>query len=311
MTNSSRFYFYEHQHKGEQYLNALEAAGFERVPPSEADFALLDHESGHFGMGFASELGYFAERRVPIFTYPHTARPGFVYDLHKHWPYTRAKFVHSPGFKEVLESLECPVPIEVVGWPYSEIKPFEKREPGKKLKVLFGPIHPNANGWLCPWYCETNTRMLQLLLNTPDIDLTIRYFHRLEEQGLWHCDKATYVQAEPDGSTKEIEEADVVIGAFTFAYLALAMGKPTIMIGELTRPHAGNKPWNVRWSLNWEKYFENTCFTYNGELYFDQPEKFRKILEQSLDPTDEVINWREKFIGRPFDAGLFVSELCS
>lgn len=351
-----KFYLSDHQGKGRRFAEALMRFGWEQAEsPAESglDLALYDHDVGAGGMGFRNGLDWLYWRGVPVMMYPHAARPMLQWDgMYPVWEHTRVCLTIAEGHREVMRRFGYPLPVEPVGWSYCEQRQFEaiKKGEGERIRVLFGPIHPNRNGWLHPMDMDKNRQVYQVLLATPGIELTVRHIHRLDLNGLWTMNGVKYVQGKPDGSTREIDEADVVIGHQTFAWLAAARGKPVVMFGDDLIPHSGNRPENMRFAKSWEKYRDYLRYPANvedvilGEIpskvdfYGGSGMKLSRIAEvnqrhgrRHIAPkpppaVDEAVRagerltsflrwvmeedvgaeWRERFIGKPFDDGYFV-----
>lgn len=303
------FYLKEHQHKGVAFVAALSAAGHWRTHRRmAADIIFFDHDIGPRGLGWRQGLEQAYEAKIPVFIIPHSARPNVMADTHKPWPHTRALFTIAEGHKEVLKALNYPCPIELCGWSYSEIRPFVPVKPDEEIKVLFAPIHPNANGYLSLEDKQTNAKVFGLLMKTPGIDVTVRHIHDLEKNGLWYEDSVNYVKGQPDGTTKEIEAADVVIGSYTLAHITVALGKPLIMMAEQMRPHVGNTPGLIFYSQNWEIYREIMRYPFEIENCADS-EDVLEMMDAVMAGNRNVENWKERFIGWPFDGDEFVSKV--
>lgn len=305
------FYFREHMHKGKVYVKALKKRGFRHIKNfnnktlPKIDAIFLDHDINATGSGRRTEVYKAYEYDIPLFIYPHSARPNIMYDLWRPWPFVDCCFVISTGHKRVLRKVGYPCPIQMTGWTYCDIKSFKPVKPKGKIKVLFAPIHPIGNGYLHEMDRKLNLKAFRTLLQTPGIDLYVRYLGRIEENGLFFSPKARYQNGLPDGSTKEIKQADVVIGSYTFAYLAAALGKPLVMMGEEMTPHAGNHLWTA-FSSQWNKYKEYMRYPFNLEAVIDQPEKALNMFEQTMQYQPTVERWKKKFIGQPFNSDRFV-----
>jgi hypothetical protein len=113
-----------------------------------------------------------------------------------------------------------------------------------------------------------------------------------------------YLQGRPDGSHREIDWADLTIAHQTHAYIAIARGKPTIMLGDRQRPSSGNTPECLKYVAHWEAYRDYLAYPYDvadGDLP-------GQIAEASF--TDAKIReWRERFIGQPFDGEAFIKQI--
>lgn len=309
------FYLSDHQFKGVAYSQALCNAGYRRSDSAadpELVMAMFDHDVGN-GLpgGTRRGLDYLQARGVPVFLYPHAARPMVQYDgIYKVWPHTRCRFAIGPGEVEVMQAFGYEIPMEVVGWSFCKIKrwsPSLQNARGgseKPIQVLFGPIHPNNNGWLSDVDKGCNQRTYQFLLQTPGIDLTVRHVKRLDLCGLWMDPKVKFILGRTDGSTAEIDQADVVIGHQTFAFMAAARWKAVIMFGDEVTPHAGNRPENLKYVKNYEKYREIMRYPAEVESVMDG-NGLRELMERVL-VSDIGKAWREKFIGEQFDGEKFV-----
>ena len=155
------FVYTVHQGKERAYVKALQAAGYkaQTIERMHARFALFDLDTNRR----SQVLDRLHARNIPVFIYPHAARPMVQWDgLHPVWPHTRCTFVIAPGHIEVMQRFGYPIPMEVVGWTYCEIKPFE---PVKEVhKILFGPIHPSATGWIADVDRDLNQRTFKHLV---------------------------------------------------------------------------------------------------------------------------------------------------
>ncbi len=302
---------HEHMHKGRAYREALERRGYvftERITGNKCSAVFLDHDISVAGTGRRKQVYMAYEQDIPLFLYPHSARPNIMYDIWRPWPFTKASFVIAEGHAEVLRRIGYETPIEITGWTYTDIRPFNPGRKHAKLKVLFAPMHPLGSGYLIEIDRELNFQIFKMLINMPEIDLTVRYLGTLEENKLWHCPRAKYINGKPDGTTAEILQADIVISAYTHAYMAIALGKPLLMMGERTRPHAGNHLW-TGWGEQWEKYKEYMEFPFNiCDTEFD-PDKCLTMMTKAMQKNKKVEDWKKLFIGKPFDTDNFVDRV--
>lgn len=306
-----KFYFREHLHKGRAYISALEKRGYERTDNlKHSDLAFFDHDISWQLLEHRPECYTCKRLDIPFFIYPHAARSGVLWDLYKPWPYTTAQFIHAEGWKTVMQRLKYPCPLEVTGWNYSDIRPFIPVKPIGKPKVLFGPIHPMGNGYLYQMDKDLNFKIFKFLVSMLDeIDLTVRYCGEMGANGIWPHKKVAYYHGKTDGSTVEIEGADLVIGAFTFAYLAIALGKPTIMFGEKEIPHGGVSDLNMVCAKNWHKYKSFINYPFNLCDVLDSRSAFMDMMKKAMTGTMRVQRWREKFVGAPFNPDYFVDRV--
>lgn len=298
-----------HQGKEQAYVEALQAAGWHKNTYYRAPvkFALYDLDSGRGGVGWAESLRVYAERGVPFFLYPHAARPMVQYDgIIKVNPGVRCLFTHAAGGKQVLELFGFEKPVEVVGWSFCKIKPFQ---PSAQVKsVVFGPIHPNHNGYLDKVDKEINAKAFDKIFawcQKSGAKLIVRHLHAVEENGIPRKDDVVYYRGSADQSTADIDQADLVVGHQTFAYLAVARGKPTLMMGENLPPRSGNSEDSFRYVQNWDKYKDLLMYP----LDILQTRSVDKLIEKAVSSDEAIRTWRDLFIGKKFDSKLFVEKL--
>ena len=250
--------------------------------------------------------------RIPVFLYPHSVRPNIPFDLvDEQYEGTRALFTIAEGHKEVLKRIGYPCPVEVTGWTYTDIKPFKPREVKKgKIGVLFAPIHPVGTGFLPDDERELNAKTYNLLLGLMDkINLMVRHIQPLQYNGLWEDTRVKFKQASLNGSTEDMDRAEVVIGAFTYAHMAVALGHPLIMLGEGIRPHnTPRKDGKLIYAMNWEKYRDYMRYPFEIESCATSADLMDLILAATW-KNDAVDDWKRRFIGKPFDAQRFVKTL--
>jgi hypothetical protein len=297
-----------HQGKERAYVQALRDAGWASTESIHGAlrFALFDLDTGRGGVGYHRNLPRLHQRKIPIFLYPHAARPMIQWDgMYEPFPHTRCSFVIAPGHAQVMRSYGYPLPVAVTGWTYCPIVPFQPVQ--QVQNILFGPIHPNANLWLSDVDKSLNQRTFYRLLEyckATGVSLTVRHVRDLGANGLVKVDGVTYIDAQPNGATTEIDQADLVVGHQTFAYLAVARGKPVLMMGEDIPPRSGNAEDNFRWVASWEKYADLLMFPLDI-LAGDTAE----MIERATRSDEEIREWRDRFIGQPFDGPAFVEKL--
>lgn len=273
----------------------------------------MDHEWRGLFSGFdydwRAQIVQADEKGIPIFMYPHSVRPNVPFDLtDDFYPNIRALFTIAEGHKEILRRLGYPHPVKVMGWPYTEIHPFRQQKPKGKIRVLFAPIHPVGTGFLPDVDRELNAKTYKLLLGLMDrISLTVRHVQPLENNNLWLDARVKYINGSLNGSTLEMQKANVVIGAFTYAHMAVALGYPLVMVGEGMPPHnTPRKNGKMIWGRNWETYKDYLAYPYNVEDC-QTSEDLYDILFRAMKGGSE--DWKERFIGFPFDGGEFVETL--
>lgn len=303
-TKKAAFICRGHQGKENAYVNALRKAGYKRSVENmmrHVKFVLADMDNGLR----RDKLDTFHRYRLPVFLYPHAARPQIVWDgIWEPWPHIKCNFVPAPGHKEVMERYGYEYPVEVTGWTYCDLKPFK---PVKEIKtILFGPIHPSARGWFADEDLQANKDTFKVLLKfcrENKIRLTVRYIQELKRNGLERVSGVTYIQGRPDLTIREIDKADVIVGHQTFAYLGIARGKPTLMMREDIPPHTVYHG-QTEYVRSWEKYAD--IMQYPLDILAGDP---AGDIEKACKGTKEVKAWADRFINHPFDAKHFVERL--
>lgn len=254
----------------------------------------------------AKSLASFHQRGKKIFLYPHAARPTLFNDFEGYppSPYIDAHFLTAAGHIEIMRSIGIKYPLEVIGWYLCPMKPFQPRTEARR--ILFAPIHPNSNGTLPSIDRTMNANVLRKLVplvKAGEIQLTIRYLRGLEQNGLWIEDKVTYIQGEPDQTYTQIDEADLVIAHQTFAYIAIARGVPTVMVGEDVPPRVGCEEYRTfQYARSFEKYKDLLMYPFDILKEDDTLALFQRAVQSDC----EIADWRTRLIGEPFNAAHFV-----
>ena len=295
------FYFYNHQNKQKVLSDALLQNGWRSGSASRAD-VIFTHVD--YGSMKNSLRGHF-RRGQKIIIYPHAARPNLFNDFPsgEPFPHVAAQLVTAEGHKQVLESYGYNRPIETIGWYLCPMKPFEPRLSFRK--VLFAPIHPNADGSLSAEYKQANSKVFRCLMDLvarDTIDLTVRHIHSLGKNGITSEKGVNYIEGKPDQTYKDIDEADIVVSCQTFGYMAVARGVPTLMFADDIRPHSGcAEQKNLQYVKSWEKYKDLLMYPFDILADIDTLELFQLANE----PVSPVRNWKIRMIGEPFDAREF------
>lgn len=295
---TKRFAIKEHQDKSVPLIQALIDRGYTQATNhlDDVDFYLVDFDRNR------NEMTECLERRVPVFVYPHSARSIVAYDgIYKPWPHVRCNFVFGEGQKEIATRIGYRVPTEVIGWPYERAK----FEPTSGLRILFAPIHPNAGGIKLTQIDRDLNRQAFEVLRATALKFTVRYGRGLEDNGLYNVRDhfVTFSQAELSvgDSLSAIRNADLIIGHQMFAFLSIAMGKPTVMFGESTAPH------NVRRSVrSWSKYRDLLKFPLD---LLNPGEPVVEFLAHACESDSAISAWRSQFIGPEFDPDKFVDKI--
>ena len=292
----------QHQKKSYLLAKALIRGGYKIIDsPNLADALLIDHDIKEFG--HQEHVRRFYKAGKPVFIYPHGAAPMLCWDgIHELSNMIKANFVTSKGHQQVMKRYGYPVPTHVIGWYLTEVRPWQ--ETGG-YRVLFAPIHPvMGHVFMFPEDLEANRRTYERLLEIDDIDLTVRHIGKLQINGLWEDTRATIYQGGTDQNLDEIEKADLIIANGTVAYTAIALGKPTIMLNQMTparEPHFDTQERLESASIGkYEKYMR---FPFDVE----NDDSLKKIMQAAC--RKEPKQWRKRFIGEQFDPVYFVELL--
>lgn len=278
---------------------------------------LLDSDSPHsvpaWKFPFAREA---ARRGIPIVLYPHGANPDLDYDGIRPMQLPVSMILrHGEGHTEIYRRIGLQVPVRGIGWSYCEM--VDPAPTGRVDRLLFAPIHPWADGkTIMPAYQAANEQAYEAFLAHPAKTKTVRVWGDLEAAGIYeqHIHKwkpsspdsermvctgcgvgTTYCtlrrQEEPPEITyvgadapqvEQIDAHDAVLSYGTFAYMALARGKPTVMYGQDIPPQDDQ---HTVTAANWGRY--------------------RDYMRYPVDTLDgfgeDVAEWRRLFVGEPLD----------
>ena len=290
----------EWQTKAKKYIRALEISGWNRTKAlAKAQFLLSDVDV----LGRRPLVEAAHKQGKKIFLYPHAARAMVQWDGEmRPYDHIAASFVIAEGQAEVMRRYGYPHPLEISGWTYCYQRPFQ---PTRGMRVLFGPIHPNNNGWLSKLDQSINCRAFEILYELAqagEIELTVRFLDILERNGLEERPGVRYICGRPDLSVAEIDAADIVVSTQTFLYLAVARGVPTVGIGEDVPFHYGNSDENFRFVASWDKYGHLVAFPLDL-LKADDP---LALLRHAQESDQDITEWRRLFIGQTFQPEAFV-----
>jgi len=278
-----KFYIVHHQHKGKPIDEALRSQGWEfsRKP----DIALFD--TNHHEKIIAE----FVRVGATIVIYPHSSSACWWYDeLMPLPPEVKAILVVGEGQKEVQKIITPFVRVEAIGWGYCQIKQFKR--PKEIRRILYAPIHPNGHN-LRQEAKDANARVFSELLKLKDVQLICRVIGSLKDNGIWDSAKVLYKFGKPDGSTREIDMADLVIGEGMFLSLAVARGKPAIGVNQRV-PMRGNNPLHADYPKHWDEYNDLQAYP----IDFDDG-AIMELIDKAL---VEPVEWKRRFIGEPLDA---------
>ncbi len=179
------------------------------------------------------------EAGAKIALYPHGGLPDWTYDgIAEPHPDVDLRLEHGPGHLELAEMLGLDLRQEAYGWLYSPTALFTPVE--NPVKVLFAPLHPIIEGLANPetnghdgapaWNQEVYKQLLRL-----GYELAVSVVGPPHRSGLWPHPRATLLANPSMGFTNSYQlvmAADVVVAAGTMAALAVACGKPTVMLAQ-------------------------------------------------------------------------------
>lgn len=280
-----RFAIRDHQGKSRPYLDALLAAGhtLSRSP----DVVLMDYDLPH------PRYDLWATLAPKVIIYPHGFSATMQSDLIEEPIRTDATLVPGPGQKQIMEAYGYPNPLHVSGWPGPRIE----LTPRECKRVLFAPRHPFGSGWLPDADLEANASAFETLLSEP-YELAVRHCGTLEQNGLWHEDGVRYIQGSIDDG--QVDVADVVVADGTYVAKCMALGVPVVMNQqELAWALQPEDRGEVTYPEGWEAWREFTRYPF---------ELAPGVCEQAAaEPNPpELREWKERFIGPPFDPQAFV-----
>ena len=293
------FYVSDHQHKSVGLCAALISAGHKLAhQPDQAEAVLVDYPvAWHPNRNLEIVQEAHAQGK-PCFEYPHGAPPPMQYDgVAPACKELTASLVHSEGHAELMRRIEYPVPTSVVGWYYCKLKP--ETHPAEIGSILYAPAHPWADGVTNQeyWY-DANRRSYHAILDHPAPVKTVRFYGTLAANGLTPEPGVTLVRARLEQireQVKQIDQHDLVVSDGTFAYLAVARGKPTIMLGQDRVWHndQGTLTVNVE---RWETYRQYMRWPYD----LDDGD-FPDVAEAARAGGERAHEWRHLFVGDQLD----------
>lgn len=288
------FYIWRHQGKELAFNNALESAGFVSVQPSCARVLLTDVDIPGRVVRVEKQL---QSGRALMFVYPHAARPFIGWDgLFQPYGYTAGVFVFADGHKDVLLQYGYDRPIHTVGWVYSPIIEFKPRT---LKKILFAPIHPNANGWLSLLDQKINREAMDKVAKVAKdtgAEVTVRHIKSLFANGIQPADGMKYceVGAELTNFEVELSQYNLIISHQTLAFISVALGIPTLMMAEYEAPRNGNTEEKFKRVKSWDKYKHLMMYPLD---ILDTDNATDLALRACAYEGDNVADWKLRLIG--------------
>ena len=292
-----------HQNKEQAFKSALKSRGWHENQYTRSSYVRF----GLFDADWRKE-DIDGLKGKPYFLYPHAARPMVQYDgCVTPRKDCRTMFVSAPAGVYLMEKIGYPCEVVEVGWGLTEIKDFQPREQAKH--ICFAPIHPNANGYLNEVDKKLNRAAYVRILDYAernDAEVKVRFCGLIEDNGLEKefsekHERVIWKTGIKDSSTDDIKQADLVVSHQTFAYMAVALGVPTVMIGEDVAPRSGNQDDIFTYSAHFEDYRDYLAFPL--DILNGEPEK---VISKAISTDEPIKDWRDHFIGHPFDPDYFV-----
>lgn len=215
------------------------------------------------------------EQGAEVVLYSHGAPVITAWDgIWKPGPLTCLYLAQSPGQKWVMEAYGYPKPIKVIGWHYCEQGEFQPCADVKN--VLFAPEHPHTNGYMLAEARELTEKVYNDLRGLP--------FTVTRHEGPVSLDRSLTV----------IDEADVIVTyPGTFASLAVARGKPTILYAQTIQPHDGYSDATLKYVQHWDAYQGYMRYHYDIS---ETNQQFTESVIRRAAMVEET-DWRDKFIG--------------
>lgn len=290
----------DHGGKSLALLQALLNAGHELVTDGgPADLLLIDLDPPL--AGYQKMIERYHSLGAKIVLYPHGGgTPSLAYDsLWEPDPRVDANLVMGTGNAEFLRRIDYAPAVHTIGWSYCEQRPF--RPCADVRRVLFAPVHPNADGSMAAYDRDLNAGIFARLLAGP-WQLTVRHVGTLAENGLWAADGVDFVNGRLQAETAEIDTADAVITSpGTFQSLAIARGVPTVLYGQgsvfLGVPNETLVP--LRRADRYMDYIRYPFDAADGPL--------DELFEAAARSEAPIADYKRRFIGEPFNPRHFVA----
>lgn len=281
----------DHQNKSARLIQALLLEGWKLVDALEpADLLLIDTD---FPMhDYRQWIDAYTEYGAKIVIYPHGAVPNIHYDgMFTPYGKTHYHLVPAQGHADIMQRFGYPYPTPVCGWFFSNVEPFE---PTAGESILFAPQHPDGEGYLHPEELAINAAQYRALLALGK-PLTVRYLGELEANGLWiELDAPViYKRGYYDNGTLDILRNDVVVASGTYAYMAVAAGKPTVLFQQA----AGVEARAAGSATHYEEYREVMDYP----LCSDDPEQMAELVQMACAGNTAVEAWKERMIGEAME----------
>jgi len=131
------------------------------------------------------------------------------------------------------------------------------------------------------------------------IRLSVRYIGKMQVNGLREVNGVRLLAGSADNSYADIDEADLVIASGTFAYMAIARGKPTIMLNQDTpsRDLVNNQ---IATASRYAEYRDYMRYPFD----VDDSKDIEDVMQAALET--EPAEWKQRFIGKQLRGRDFV-----
>jgi hypothetical protein len=236
-----RFALLDNNSKGSYLGQRLIEAGHEQTERIEdTDVLLLDCD-WRWAHPRPAMIEAARAAGAQVVLYPHGGMPTvFVYDgLTEPDERVALRLEHGPGSIDIarLFGAESRLSQHAPGWLFSPTAAFDPLDaPGR---VLFCPMHPNLEAMQtgregvdpAP---ALNQRIYRQLLDA-GYDVTVSIVGPAFRNGVWPHPRAAFVENHAmsfQASYDLVRAADSVVAAGTLGALAVALGKPTVMLGQ-------------------------------------------------------------------------------
>lgn len=302
--NPKGFVVFNHQGKGDAYVNALRNAGYKELAknPNLKRLPIILTDSDILGRKVHLDR-YHRGGAKAVFVIPHTARPNIVNDVVDGWEHTTAQFVAARGHIDVMRAYGYDKPIHATGWTLCPLKRFKPAKT-KKPRVLFGPIHPRCSEIDKQVNRETFERLFKLAKQDA-ITLTVRFIRSLKDSGLDTVKHPNvhYTNGWMNQAYDEIDIHDLIVGHQTFAWLGVARGKPTLMMAERTlKTHIEPRRRPILYARHWDSYVDLLAYP----LDILEEEDTWGLIQRACQSDDEIKDWRRRMIGSEFRPKSFI-----
>ena len=295
-----------HQNKESAFRSALLSRGWHETQYTHSQFVTFGLFDGDWREAMIDQM-----RGKPWFLYPHAARPMVQYDgCVEPRRDCRAMFVSAPAGVYLMQKIGYPCEVVEVGWSLCPIRPFQRKEEARN--ICFAPIHPNGNGYLNDVDKRLNLESYRRIVKyaeAHEATVTVRYCRDINDNGLGEAiaerhPNVIWKQAATDGSTDDITKADLVVAHQTFAYMSVALGTPTVMMGEDVPPRSGNHEKGFCYVTHWDDYRDYMIYPLD---ILD--EDVEETIAMAIESDEPIKEWRDRFIGQPFDGDRFVTAI--